>query len=71
MVAGQVLTFGLVERPAWLMFVTVSVTTAGWCVDCAWTVAALGPDELSRVDLVTGDLDVYDSPQELGVRRDP
>ena len=27
--------------------------------DCAWTVAALGPDESSRVGLVTGDLDVY------------
>ena len=28
-------------------------------MDCAWTVAALGPDESSRVDLVTRDLDVY------------
>ena len=28
-------------------------------VDCACTVAALGPDESSRVDLVTRDLDVY------------
>ena len=32
---------------------------------CAWTVAALGPDESSRVDLVTGDLDVYVSSQNL------
>ena len=47
-------------------------------MDCAWTVAALGPDESSRVDLVTGDLDVYrvnavveNSSQELGVCRDP
>ena len=38
---------------------------------------ALGPDESSRVDLVTGDLDVYvelvveNLPQELGVSRDP
>ena len=28
-------------------------------MDCAWTLAALGPDESSRVDLVTRDLDVY------------
>ena len=28
-------------------------------MDSAWTVAALGPDESSRVDLVTRDLDVY------------
>ena len=28
-------------------------------MDYAWTVAALGPDESSRVDLVTRDLDVY------------
>ena len=32
---------------------------------CAWTVAALGPDESSRVDLVTRDLDVYVSSQDL------
>ena len=32
---------------------------------CAWTVAALGPDESSQVDLVTGDLDVYVSSQDL------
>ena len=32
---------------------------------CAWVVAALGPDESSRVDLVTGDLDVYVSSQDL------
>ena len=59
MVAEQVLTYGLVDRTAWLTFVTVSVMTAGWCKDCAWTAAALGPDESSRVDLVTRDLDVY------------
>ena len=53
------LTYGLVERTAWLTFVTVSVTTAGWCMDCACTAAALGPDESSRVDQVTRDLDVY------------
>ena len=58
-VAEQVLTYGLVERTAWLTFVTVSVTTAGWCMDCACTAAALGPDESSRVDQVTRDLDVY------------
>ena len=46
-------------------------------MDCAWTVAALGPDESSRVDLVTRDLDVWvnavveNSSQELGVCRDP
>ena len=34
-------------------------------MDCAWTVAALGPDESSRVDLVTRDLDVYVSSQDL------
>ena len=28
-------------------------------MDCAWTVAALGPDESLRLDLVTRDLDVY------------
>ena len=28
-------------------------------MDCACTVGALGPDESSRVDLVTRDLDVY------------
>ena len=28
-------------------------------MDCAWIVAALGPDESSRVDLATRDLDVY------------
>ena len=28
-------------------------------MDCAWTLAALGLDESSRVDLVTRDLDVY------------
>ena len=33
--------------------------TAGWRVDYAWTVAALGPDESSGVDLVTRDHDVY------------
>ena len=49
MVAEQVLTYGLVERTAWLLFVNVSVMTAGLRVDCAWTVAAL----------VAGDLDVY------------
>ena len=32
---------------------------------CAWTVAALGRDESSRVDVVTGDLDVYVSSQDL------
>ena len=32
---------------------------------CGWTVAALGPDESSRVDLVTRDLDVYVSSQNL------
>ena len=70
MVAEQVLTYGLVERTAWLLFVNVSVMTAGLRVDCAWTVAA--------VDLVTRDLDVYrinavveNSSQELGVCRDP
>ena len=51
MVAEQVATYGLVET-----FVTVSVITAP---SCAWTVAALGRDESSRVDLVTRDLDVY------------
>ena len=46
-------------------------------MDCAWTVAALGPAESSRVDLVTGYLDVYVEPvvenssRELGVCRDP
>ena len=44
------------------MFVTVSVMTAP---SCAWTVAALGPDESSRVVLVTGDLDVHVSSQNL------
>ena len=34
-------------------------------MDCAWTVAALGPDESSRVDLVTRDLDAYVSSQDL------
>ena len=29
------------------------------CIYSAWTVAALRPDESSRVDLVTRDLDVY------------
>ena len=57
MVAEQVWTYGLVET-----FVTVSVMTAP---SCAWTVAALGPDESSQVDLVTGDLDVYVSSQNL------
>ena len=28
-------------------------------MNCAWTVAVLGPDGSSRVDLVTRDLDVY------------
>ena len=28
-------------------------------MECAWTVASSGPDEESRVDLVTRDLDVY------------
>ena len=55
----------LVERTAWSMFVTVSVMTAGERVDCAWTVASLGPNESSRVDLVTRDLDVYVSSQDL------
>ena len=54
MVAEQVLTYGLVERTAWLLFVNVSFMTAG----CA-TVAALGLDESSRADLVTRDFDVY------------
>lgn len=38
--------------------------------DGAWTVAALGPDESSRVDLVTGDLDVYVDPVVENLRRD-
>ena len=55
MVAEQVLTYGSVERTAWLLlFVNVSVMKAG-----RWTVAAMGPDESSCVDLVTRDLDVY------------
>ena len=38
----------------------------GWNVrDRAWTVAALGPEKSSRVDLMTGDLDVYVSSQDL------
>ena len=45
MVAEQLLTYGLVERTAWLLFVNVSVMTAGLRVDCAWTVAALGPGD--------------------------
>ena len=57
----------LLERTAWSMFVTVSVMTAGERVDCAWTVAALGPNESWRVDLVTRDLDVYVSSQDLGL----
>ena len=28
-------------------------------MECAWSVASSGPDEESRVDLVTRDLDVY------------
>ena len=59
MVAEQVLTYCLVDRTASFTFVTVSVMTAGWRVDCAWTVATLGPDESSLVDLVTRDIDVY------------
>ena len=73
MVAEQVLTYGLVERTAWLMVVTVSVMTAG----CAWT-AWTGCVGSSRVDRVTGDLHVYrikavveNLRQELGVCRDP
>ena len=54
MVAEQVLTYGLVvvvrERQC---------DDSRMRVDCAWTVPALGPDESSRVDLVTRDLDVY------------
>ena len=58
---------------------TVSVMSAP---SCAWTVAALGPVESPRVDLVTRDFDVpvvenlrqdlepVDA-QELGVCRDP
>ena len=68
MVAEQVLTYGLVERTAWLLFVNVSVMTAGWRVDCAWTVAALAtrdPD-VYRVNAV-----VENSSQERGVCRDP
>ena len=59
------------------MFENVSVMTTRWRVDCAWTVAALGPDESSRVDLVTRDFDVWvnavveNSSQKLGVCRDP
>ena len=34
-------------------------------MDCAWTLAALEPDESSLVDLVTRDLDVYVSSQDL------
>ena len=45
MVAEQVLTYGLAERTAWLTVTNVSVMTAGWRVDCAWTVAALGPGD--------------------------
>ena len=70
MVAEQVLTCGLVERTAW------SVVSER---QCRWQrQAALGADELSRVDLVTRDLDVYrinavveNFRQELGVCRDP
>ena len=52
-------------------------------MDCTCTVAALAPDESSRVDLATRDLDVYRinavveslrqdlCAQELGVCRDP
>ena len=78
MVVEQELTYGLVERAAWLLFVNISVMTEAWRVDCAWTVAALGRAESSRVDLVTEDLDVYrinavveNLQQELGVCRDP
>ena len=45
-VAEQVLTYGLVERTAWLLFVNVSSRMR---VDCAWTVAALGPDERQEI----------------------
>ena len=43
--------------------------TAGWRVECAWTLATLGPDESSRVDLVTRDLDVYRVNAVVGTRR--
>ena len=39
--------------------------TAGWRVDCAWIVAALGPDESPCVDLTTRDHSVYVSSQDL------
>ena len=79
MVAERVLTYGLVERTAWLMIRERQCDdSAILYVDCAWTVAAFGPDETSRVDLVTRDLDVYrinavveNLRQELGVCRDP
>ena len=51
MEAEQVLTYGLVERTAWLLFVNVNVMTAG----CAWTALGLW----LRWDRVTGDFDVH------------
>ena len=53
MVAEQVLTYGLVDGHE------RQCDDSRMRVDCAWTVAALGPDESSRVDLVTRDIDVY------------
>ena len=37
-------------------------------VDCAWTVAVLGPDESSRVDLATRDLDVWVNAEVAEIR---
>ena len=45
MVAEQVLTCGLVERTAWLLFVNFSVMTAG-CARTVFGLSALGPDEV-------------------------
>ena len=59
MVAEQVLTYGLVERTALVVVRERQCDDSRMRVDCAWTVAALGPDKSSRVDLVTRDLDVY------------
>ena len=39
-------------------------------LSCAWTVAALGLDESSRVDLVTRDLDVCVDPVVENLRQD-
>ena len=43
MVAEQVLTYGLVERTAWLMIRERQCDDNRMRVDCAWTVPALGP----------------------------